>query len=159
MKVNFFYLAVFIVALAAVVIVAGIAISPQGLVYFDNRGDFYYKKGEYQKAAEEYKKIINRDPYIIQAYHKLGRIYLRKGFYNKAKAVYQAALAKDPNFIEIINDLCNPKVIMSLYTKVRMSPFEIAIMIFSKGGCYGRRRHYYNEAGRTKAITYSSKGT
>ncbi len=77
----------------------------------------YIQKGQYAKAAEEYRKLLSLDPNDIRArlrlvdlYGRLGRkkeaveesqkvaeTYAEQGFYLKAIAVYKQALRHDPD--------------------------------------------------------------
>jgi hypothetical protein len=53
---------------------------------------------------------------------------------------------------------CNPKMIMSYYTNLRMSYSEDAIILYFQGGSYGRRGHGYHESGGIEAVTCNSQG-
>jgi len=48
--------------------------------------------------------------------------------------------------------MCNRNIIMSAFNKARMSYSEVAIMIFLKGGSYGRKGRDNDESGRIKAV-------
>ena len=55
-------------------------------------------------------------------------------------------------------ELCNPKMIMSCLATLEMSSFRHAKMPFFRGGHDGRRGHYHDTSGRTKAVTRHPEG-
>ena len=130
MKLNRSYIIFFsiIVLLIFGFLIMSFLITPKGLVYRDNLAVTYYSKGLYDKAIREYKMMLKQDPYIIQAYLKLGLIYYEKGQYNKAMEIYEDALSKDPNIAEVLNELGIVYFKKGFYNKARQQ-WEKAVEI------------------------------
>ncbi len=55
-------------------------------------GVIYYKKGQTEQAAEQYKAILREDPLSYEANANLGAIYLQEGKLKEALKTYQGAL-------------------------------------------------------------------
>ena len=51
--------------------------------FYRKTGDVYYKNKDYEKAEEEYNKVLQHYPKDSDAHFKLGVIYHKKGLYPK----------------------------------------------------------------------------
>ena len=66
---------------------------------FDNRGVAYRRKGEYDRALQDYEQAIQLNPDNANAYNNRGIIYRIKGDYERAIADYGEAIwLKSGNF-------------------------------------------------------------
>jgi tetratricopeptide (TPR) repeat protein len=59
---------------------------------FDNRGVAYRRKGEYERALQDYEQAIRLNPSNATAYNNRGIIYRIKGEYGRAIADYDEAI-------------------------------------------------------------------
>ena len=59
---------------------------------FDNRGVAYRRKGEYDRALQDYEQAIRLNPSNANAYNNRGIIYQIKGEYARAIADYDEAI-------------------------------------------------------------------
>ncbi len=55
------------------------------------------QQGRYEKAREAYQRILERDPYVVEAYHGLASLALLEGRVDEAKAYTQKAIELDPS--------------------------------------------------------------
>ena len=60
-----------------------IDLNPKLVKAYDRRGSTYHALGDYQKAIEDYTKIITLDPYI-EVYYARGLAYYKLHDYQKA---------------------------------------------------------------------------
>ena len=65
------------------------------------------KKGDCEKAVQEYEKAIAGNPNLAAAYYNLGNSYNAKGMFDEAIAQYEKALAINPDVAEAHNNLGN----------------------------------------------------
>src|SRR5216684_3361811 len=63
-----------------------------GFIYL-NRGQTYYDRSDYDRAAADFARAIRLDPNYTAAYTGRGLIYERKGNIEQARRDYNAALA------------------------------------------------------------------
>ena len=71
-------------------------ISPSSPQNHNNLGDYYGRRGEYERAIEEFKKAIELQPNYGDAYHNLGNTYQQVGKIDLAIESYQRALQFNP---------------------------------------------------------------
>ena len=84
---------------------------------WNNLGDVYSAKREYQKAIkyyeniqeyskiiECYEEIIKFNPNIIEAWNNLGSVYMTNDQYEKAVAFFDVALKLDPKYVKAQNN-------------------------------------------------------
>ena len=69
-----------------------IRLDPKDAVAYNNRGNAYGDKGDYDRAMADYGDAIRLDPKYAYAYNGRGNAYLRKGDYDRAIADYDAAI-------------------------------------------------------------------
>ncbi|MGH6907325.1 MAG: tetratricopeptide repeat protein [Aestuariivirga sp.] len=65
-------------------------------VAYNNRGNAYSNKNEYDLAIADYDKAIALNPEYAEAYNNRGNAYYRKGKYDRAIADYDKAIALNP---------------------------------------------------------------
>jgi tetratricopeptide (TPR) repeat protein len=71
--------------------------SPSSPQNHNNLGDLYGRRGQLEKAAQEFQKAIELKPGYADAYHNLANIYHQMNQVNLAIANYQKALSFNPN--------------------------------------------------------------
>ena len=64
-----------------------------------------YKKGNDQKAIEQFKEIINLSPDNLNAYTNLGAIFFKNKKYDQSIEYYNRALKINPNHINSLNNI------------------------------------------------------
>ena len=67
-------------------------------IFYNNRGEVYYRKGEYDRAIADYDQALRLDPDYAGVYNNRGLAYLNTGEYDRAIANYDQALRLDPEF-------------------------------------------------------------
>jgi tetratricopeptide (TPR) repeat protein len=65
-------------------------------VGYNQRGEVYYKKGEYDKAIADLNEVIRLDPEWAAGYNNRGVVYRERGEYDKAIADLTEAIRRDP---------------------------------------------------------------
>jgi tetratricopeptide (TPR) repeat protein len=71
-----------------------VAIAPDYVFAYDNRGEVWRLRGNNDKAIAEYAKAIKIDPNFLSAYYDRGQTYEAMKDVDKARADYQAVLDK-----------------------------------------------------------------
>ncbi|NNE07631.1 MAG: tetratricopeptide repeat protein, partial [Gemmatimonadetes bacterium] len=64
----------------------------------NNVGLCLYKMGRYANAEDEFRMIMDRDPYYKKAHYNIGRVFEATGRAGEAIAAYESALALDPGY-------------------------------------------------------------
>ncbi len=59
-----------------------------------------YKEGKIEKAIKAYKKVIKKDPKLVEAYNNLGVIYTKKAFFVAARKNFETAIRTNPYYAE-----------------------------------------------------------
>jgi tetratricopeptide (TPR) repeat protein len=73
--------------------------TPQALVIaYNNRGNAYTTKGEYDRAVQDYDQSIKLDPGYARAFNNRGVAYQKKGEYDRAISDFDEAIKLDPNY-------------------------------------------------------------
>jgi len=73
---------------------------PDTPIAYNNRGEAYFRKGDYDRAIFDYDQALSIDPNYKTAYYlyeNRGTAYLMKGDYERAIADYHQALRINPN--------------------------------------------------------------
>lgn len=60
-------------------------------------GEYFYNKGRYDKAIEEFKNALKDGPHFI-IYYNLGQGYEKKGFRKEALEMYKKVIELQPNY-------------------------------------------------------------
>ena len=69
----------------------------QDAVHYNDIGITYTKKGSYEQAITYFKKAIERDSSLTNAYYNLGSVYKHIGNKEKALKAFQLLLRNCPN--------------------------------------------------------------
>jgi len=85
-----------IIFILAAMILAGMALATEGLEHDFEKGNEYYSAGEYDKAMEEYTKIISAGYHSPELYYNLGNACFREGHLGLAILYYTRARQQDP---------------------------------------------------------------
>lgn len=67
---------------------------------FFTRGNFHFKKKEYDRAEHFFSEAIRKNPKLADAYNNRGIIYLNRGEWEKAEADFEEAVRLDKTFID-----------------------------------------------------------
>jgi len=71
--------------------------SPNSPQNHNNLGDLWARRGDFDRAIEEFKIAITLNPRYADAYHNLANIYQQNGDWEKALENYQKAAQINPN--------------------------------------------------------------
>jgi tetratricopeptide (TPR) repeat protein len=74
-------------------------IDPKSMIIRANLGFVYYLAGDYNRAEEVEKNVIQMDPSFIPGHGNLGQIYLAKKQYAEAIDQFRTALSLSPGYI------------------------------------------------------------
>ncbi|TMK10002.1 MAG: tetratricopeptide repeat protein, partial [Alphaproteobacteria bacterium] len=73
--------------------------TPQSLVIaYNNRGNAYTAKGEYDRAVQDYDQSIKLDPNYARAFNNRGVAYQKKGEYDRAIEDFDASIKLNPDY-------------------------------------------------------------
>ena len=73
--------------------------TPQALVIaYNNRGNAYTTKGEYDRAVQDYDQSIKLDPSYTKSFNNRGVAYQKKGEYDRAISDFDDAIKLDSNY-------------------------------------------------------------
>ena len=72
---------------------------PKFISAYGNRGNAWFKKGEWDKAIADYTEVIKLNPKLAKAYNNRGKAWFEKGDLDKAIADYNEAIKIDPQYI------------------------------------------------------------
>jgi tetratricopeptide (TPR) repeat protein len=151
-----------------------LAINPRNAVAYNNRGNVYYRKGDYDQAISDFDQAIRLDRRYTPAYVNRGIAYNDKGDYGRAIVDYNEAIRLDP---KLANTYLNRGVafvekgdydrgISDYDQSVRLNP-KIAFAYNNRGSAHSRKRDYeraiadYNQAIRLdpkNARVYNNRG-
>lgn len=79
--------------------------SPSSPVNHNNLGDVYSRRGDSEKAAEEFKKAIAINPHYADAFHNLALTYQNMKKFDEAIFNYQEAIKYNPNLWQSYQNL------------------------------------------------------
>jgi tetratricopeptide (TPR) repeat protein len=97
------------------------------------QGDTYYMQGEYDKAIQEYQKLLDNDPLNYNAYIKLGDSYLAKNEFRKAYEQYDYAKQVNPDGPEAVDHYRDALLKEAEYYKDQ-GRTKLAIELYNKIG-------------------------
>ena len=73
--------------------------NPQVLaIVYNNRGNAYTSKGQYELAIQDYDELIKFNPNYAKPFNNRGVAYQKKGEYDRAIEDFDAAINLDPNY-------------------------------------------------------------
>ena len=72
-------------------------------VFYCERGDRWFEKEEFMKAASDYAEAIRLAPKHSEYHAKLGKTWAAKSYYRRAIAAYDEAIRIDPNNASLYN--------------------------------------------------------
>ena len=81
-----------------------LALNPKDVTSYNNRGNAYFRKGDYDRAIVDYDRAIWLDPKYAFAYNNRGNAYSGKGDYDQAIADTNEAIRLDSKFAEAYNN-------------------------------------------------------
>jgi Flp pilus assembly protein TadD len=70
-----------------------------------DQGHQWYKEGQYDKAIEEFEKVVQVDPDSVEASQCLGDSFFRMGQLEKAKEAYERVRQLDPENVNVLENL------------------------------------------------------
>ncbi|MEM2175141.1 MAG: AAA family ATPase [Candidatus Micrarchaeia archaeon] len=76
---------------------------PNNPMIYNNRGDAYYRKQEYEKAIADYDKAISLDKNYLKAYYNRGLAYACLQDYESAIENFSKVIELDDKFVEAYN--------------------------------------------------------
>jgi tetratricopeptide (TPR) repeat protein len=79
-------------------------------------GRLHESRGQYGKAAEQYRQAIEVDPTYCEAYNRLGVVLDRLGQYEEADEAFHRALLLSPNSAHLHNNLGFSYILQSRWT-------------------------------------------
>lgn len=79
--------------------------SPSSSQNHNNLGDMYGRHGDFNKAAEEFKRAIELKPNYADAYHNLGNAYYQMGNFAEAVKNYKNAIKFNPKLWQSYQNL------------------------------------------------------
>ena len=80
-------------------------LTPNDLSALYNRGVLCIQSGKFPGATADMKKIIEINPKLSAAHHKLGDVYQKQGHFDDAIAEYKQALEISPDLKEALISL------------------------------------------------------
>jgi tetratricopeptide (TPR) repeat protein len=68
------------------------------VIAYNNRGNAYMAKGEYDRAVQDYDQSITLNPNYARAFNNRGVAYQKKGEYDRAIKDFDESIKLDPNY-------------------------------------------------------------
>ncbi len=81
-----------------------IAANPRMAEAYNNRGNIYFKSGNFKQAIADYNKAVMLKPDLEDAYYNLGFIYYKEGKLDQALVNYSKAISINPKDVGAYND-------------------------------------------------------
>src|SRR5262245_66345265 len=79
--------------------------TPQSLVIaYNNRGNAYTAKGDYDRAVQDYDQSIKLDPNYARAFNNRGVAYQKKGEYDRAIEDFDASIQLNQQYAHASTD-------------------------------------------------------
>lgn len=99
--------------------------SPNSPQNHNNLGDLWARRGDFDRAIEEFKIAITLNPRYADAYHNLANIYQQKGDWEKALENYQRAVEINPNIWQTYQNMAAIYFEMGEFEKAKESAFKL----------------------------------
>jgi tetratricopeptide (TPR) repeat protein len=84
------------------------------------KGNCWFRKGEFKRAVEEFRRAIELKPDYKEAFANLGLALAKSGRFDEAKSVYQEVLKIDPEFEEALEGLKEVQYVIFLQERERL---------------------------------------
>jgi tetratricopeptide (TPR) repeat protein len=124
-----------------------IHLSPDWTWPYNNRGNAYSDKGDYEQAIRDFNQALKLNPNYAEAYYNRGNAYALKGDYEQAIRDYNQALKLNPNDAEAYNNRG--------IAYAKKGDYEQAINDFNQAL---KLDPNYAEAYNNRGIAYAKKG-
>lgn len=102
-----------------------IAANPKLAEAYNDRGNVYFKAGNFIQAISDYNKAVLLKPDLEDAYYNLGFIFFKKGNLENALLNYSKAIKINPKDIEALNDRAIVYYYLKEYDKARDDVNEV----------------------------------
>ena len=79
---------------------SGLENSQTLVIAYNNRGNAYTSKGEYELAIRDYDELIKLDPNYAKSFNNRGVAYQKKGEYDRAIKDFDAAITINSNYAD-----------------------------------------------------------
>ena len=110
-----------------------IELDPNDAKVYYNRGITYGKKGEFDRAIEDFTKAIDLNPNYADAYYNRGVAYSNKGLVDYTIEDYTKVIALNPNYANAYYNRGKSMVAPERVGKSQIRPDE----------CQGKGQGYY----------------
>jgi protein O-mannosyl-transferase len=84
-----------------------ISMYPGNIRAYNNLGNLYHERGDYEKAEKVFETVLNMRPEYVEARNSLANVYFDERKYDSALAEYRKTLEDDPYFTEAHVNLGN----------------------------------------------------
>jgi tetratricopeptide (TPR) repeat protein len=128
-----------------------IALKPDYAAAYNNRGNAYYGRKEYDLALQDYNEAIKINPDYDMALMNRGLTYAAKREYDRALADYSRAIALNPNYTDAYNNRGNAYLNKKDYA-LALNDYNTAIALnpswslpyYNRGLVYKNKQEYDN---------------
>jgi len=140
-----------VAAVAATLFAASLGFSPapNTAVGFNNRGEAYRAKAQYERAIADFDEAIHLDPKLAAAFYNRGLAYGSKDQYDRAIADFDEAIRLDPKFVFAFNGRGDVYTLKAQYDRaiadfdqaIRLDP-KYSLAFLGRGAAYGHEAEY-----------------
>jgi len=119
-----------VAAVAATLFAAylGFSPAPNTAVGFNNRGEAYRAKAQYERAIADFDEAIHLDPKLAAAFYNRGLANASKDQYDRAIADFDEAIRLDPKFVFAFNGRGDVYTLKAQYDRA-IADFDQAIRL------------------------------
>ena len=149
MRILLISAAVAVVAATLVVGYRAFWLAPNDTVAVNNRGIAYAKKGQYDRAIEDFDQAIRLDPKYARAFYDRGNAYAAKAQYDRAIEDYDQAIRLNPKYTFAFYNRGNAYAAKAQYDHaiedydqaIRLDP-KYAFAFITRGNAYKAKAQY-----------------